>query len=231
MGVSHWVGDGYYAKRKVFDALEEADAYFVTRLRGDATLRYLYSGPNKSGPGAPKQYDGKINWHDPSQLTERFDEAGSLEDQPHVRVLTTLANSPHLKRTLRVVLLLDERNGRSVVLCSTDLEQAAEEIVRYYRLRYQIEFVIRDAKQHTGLGHCQARSQEKLDFHMNMSLAGVNLLRYVAARSQCTLTDYCRLAYNRVIVLRLLAQLGLGAESALIDPRLSPVLELGRMAA
>ena len=55
-----------------------------------------------------------------------------------------------------------------------------------YRLRYQIEFVIRDAKQHSGLLHCQARSQEKLDFHLNMSVVAVNLLRLLAQKAECS---------------------------------------------
>jgi hypothetical protein len=38
-----------------------------------------------------------------------------------------------------------------------------------YRLRFQIEFLYRDAKQFTGLNDCQARSPSKLNFH-NMSL-------------------------------------------------------------
>ncbi|WP_423824994.1 transposase [Salinibacter ruber] len=63
------------------------------------------------------------------------------------------------------------------MLAWADTSQPAEEVARYYRLRYQIEFVIRDAKQHTGLTHCQARSQEKLDFHLNMSTAAASMLR------------------------------------------------------
>ena len=35
----------------------------------------------------------------------------------------------------------------------------------------------RDAKQHTGLNHCQARSENKLDFHLNASLTAVNLAK------------------------------------------------------
>ena len=42
---------------------------------------------------------------------------------------------------------------------------------------YTIEFIIRDAKQHLGLSQCQARDQAKLDFHLNASVAGVNLGR------------------------------------------------------
>ena len=145
--------------------------------------------------------------------------------------MTTIANSPHFGRDLRVALLIDERTGSYVVLCSTDTSQAAEEIVRYYRLRYQIEFVIRDAKQHTGLSHCQARSQEKIDFHLNMSLAAVGLLRLLAGKAGCSLGSYRREAYNRFLVDRLFTQLGLHADYDLMDPRLEPVLQTGRMAA
>jgi hypothetical protein len=39
------------------------------------------------------------------------------------------------------------------------------------------EFIFRDAKQFTGMCDCQARSAEKLDFHVNASLMALNLAR------------------------------------------------------
>src|SRR5690606_40290399 len=39
---------------------------------------------------------------------------------------------------------------------STDLKQDWEEVLEFYRLRFQIEFLYRDAKQFTGLNHCEA---------------------------------------------------------------------------
>ena len=107
-----------------------------------------------------------------------------------------MANSPHFGRDLRVVLLTGPDREEQVILASTDTGLCAEELVRYYRLRYQIEFVIRDAKQHTGLTHCQARSQEKLDFHLNMSIAAVNLLRLLARKAECSPRTYRREAYT-----------------------------------
>lgn len=65
---------------------------------------------------------------------------------PQVCLLTAVANSPHFRRNLRIVALIDSSAERYVVLCSTDTSQPAEQIVRYYRLRYQVEFVIWDAK-------------------------------------------------------------------------------------
>jgi len=106
LGVSYWVTGGFYAKQKVFDTAGDLGGDLITRLRSDANLRHLYTGPPKEGPGAPKQYDGKIDWDDPEALTRRFDEVGHLPDQPQVRILTTVANSPHFGRDLRVVLLV-----------------------------------------------------------------------------------------------------------------------------
>jgi len=230
IGVSYWIGDGFYAKRKVFRAITEMNGDLITRLRSDSNLRYLYTGPRKTGPGRPKLYDGKINWDCPRQIENRFEEIGRLPDRTHVEIWTTVANSPHFKRNLRLVLLRNSQTGRTLLLCSTDTEQAAEEVVKYYRLRYQIEFVIRDAKQHTGLTHCQARSQEKIDFHLNMSVAGVNLLRLMAGRTECSLRTYRRLAYNRFLTGRLFSQLGLSGEWSLSDREVQSVLETGQMA-
>ena len=230
LGVSYWVGDGFYAKQKVFDTVTDLGGNLITRLRSDANLRYLYTGSPKEGPGAPKQYDGKIDWDDFQELTKRFDEVGRLPDQPDVRVLTTVANSPHFGRDLRVVLLMGPDGEEQVILASTHAGQHAEEVVRYYRLRYQIEFVIRDAKQHTGLTDCQARSQEKLDFHLNMSVATVNLLRLLAQKAECSPRTYRREAYNRLLIGRLLSKLGLNAEYDRMDARIQSVVRTGRMA-
>ncbi len=51
---------------------------------------------------------------------------------------------------------------------------------QYYKARFQIEFIFRDAKQFTGLCDCQARCEESLDFHFNASLAALNLAKIKA---------------------------------------------------
>jgi hypothetical protein len=233
LGVSYWVTGGFYAKQKVFDTVTDLGGDLITRLRSDANLRQataIYTGAPKDGPGRPKQYDGKIDWDDRETLTRRFDEVGRLPDQPEVRVLTTVANSPHFGYDLRTVLLIGPGGEDQIILASTNTSQHAEEVARYYRLRYQIEFVIRDAKQHTGLNHCQARSQEKLDFHLNMSVAAVNILRLLAQKSECSLRTYRREAYNRLLIGELFSKLGLNAEYDRMDPRIQSVVHTGRMA-
>lgn len=91
------------------------------------------------------------------------------------------ARSKHFERKLRVVLLLDTRHQKYVLLASTDEQQSASQIAHYYHLRFQIELLFRDAKQFTGLNQCQARSDAKLDYHGT----GHPAERY-AERSQCS---------------------------------------------
>lgn len=55
-------------------------------------------------------------------------------------------------------------------------------IYQYYKARFQqgrlaIEFLFRDAKQYVGLTHCQARSENKLHFHVNASLTAVGIAK------------------------------------------------------
>jgi hypothetical protein len=86
-----------------------------------------------------------------------------------------------MQRKLKVSLIKECRKSiptnRYALLCSTDLEQDAQQIYQYYSLRFQIEFCFRDAKQHCGLQHCQSRKEERLDFHFNASMTTLNLAK------------------------------------------------------
>ena len=60
-------------------------------------------------------------------------------------------NHVHLRRNLRVVLVVDTRTQRRAILFSTDTDLDAQTLYRGYKARFQIEFLFRDAKQFTSL--------------------------------------------------------------------------------
>jgi len=60
---------------------------------------------------------------------------------------------------------------------TTDLKMGAADVMERYGARFQIAFLFRDARQHTGLDHCQVRDPEKLHFHWNAALTSVNLAK------------------------------------------------------
>ena len=171
--VNYLAVDGYYTKLKFVNTVREVDLHMVGKLRHDADLRYLYDGPQKKF-GARRKYDGKVKFNDLSRLEYL------TEIDTDIHLYTAVVNSVRLKRNIRLVYVLNLRNKKKpgyALLFSTDIELAAETIYRYFKARFQIEFLFRDAKQYTGLGDCQARRQESLDFHFNASLTALNLAK------------------------------------------------------
>jgi hypothetical protein len=173
MGVRYLAADAYYSKIKFVRATCGAGLDMVGKLRCDAHLRWLYEG-SYSGSGRPQKYDGKIDLH--SEL-ERFDSHGVLEDG--VAVYSKVVNVRAFKRQVKLVLLRWEVSGKAghALLFSSDLELDAMQVIAYYKARFQIEFLFRDAKQFTGLMDCQARSKEAIHTHINASLTVLNLLK------------------------------------------------------
>ena len=171
--VAYLAVDGYYPKFKFVKAVRELDLHVVSKLRHDANLRYLYQGSQKQF-GTKRKYAGKVKFDDLS----RFEYGGEVDKDIHL--YTLVVNNVNLKANIRLVYVLNLRNKNkpgSALLFSTDKDLAAETIYRYYKARFQIEFIFRDAKQFTGLSHCQARGQASLDFHFNASLAALNLAK------------------------------------------------------
>jgi hypothetical protein len=107
----------------------------IGKLRADANLRYRYTGPRRPGPGAPKRFDGKVDWADLSRF-HRID-----TDDNDVSLYQQRLYHPHFKRTLNVVVVVDSRGRtpRQRILFSTDLGLEAVTLYRYYRARFQIE--------------------------------------------------------------------------------------------
>lgn len=147
----------------------------ITKMRQDANLYYPVKQQKKSGKrGRPKQYEGKVKL---SKIDKRRWIYVAIQQE--VSIYTAILYCVALGRPVRIVYLQDQKTKRYQVLLSTDTTLDADTIVTYYRLRFQIEFLIRDAKQHAGLEECQARSKNKLDFHFNLSLSSVSLAKMI----------------------------------------------------
>jgi len=170
------VVDGWFSKKKFVDAMIAMDLEMVSKMRIDANLSYKYNGPKNVGRGRPRLYEGKI---DLSNIDRRRLKYQYTQD--NMEVLSGVVYSHGLKRYVKIVILefygVNEKKVRQMILFSTNLESKAQDIVTNYRSRFQIEFLIRDSKQYTGLQTCEARSADKLHFHHNMSLFATSLAR------------------------------------------------------
>ena len=215
------VTDGYDSKQKFLEGVRAIALHQIGTLRRDANLRYLYDGPPRSGPGRPKKYDGKVHW---SELS-RFERVASGDEG--IVLYTQVVNHEQFKRNVRVVMVIETCTNRSARLFSTDIYLAAARLYGYYKARFQIEFLFRDAKQFTGLSDCQARSQAKLAFHFNMSLMAVTFAKLEArqeANNQLisfSMASLKRRYFNQHLIDRILTTL---AEGTTLD-KSSPTYE------
>lgn len=204
------ITDGYYSKQKFTGGIRDLGLHQIGKLRIDANLRYLYQGPQRPGPGRPQTYDGKVNWAD----LRRFDKVETEDD--HIVIYHQVLNHVQFQRNFRVVLVVDTKHNHQAMLFSTDVNLDALTLYRYYKARFQIEFLFRDAKQFTGLTDCQARSQAKLNFHFNASLSAGTLAKLEAhqqndaAASAFSMASLKRRAFNQHLIERISQHLAKG---------------------
>lgn len=165
--------DGYFSKKKFVDGIVDMGFHFIGKLRCDADLKILYVGEQKKGRGRPKKFAGKCNI---SEL-QGFSFERDIDDK--TKLYSGIFYHASLERKVKVVAIryINKDKVGTALLFSTDLGLDSFKIFSYYKARFQIEFVFRDAKQYLGLADCQSRNKESLHFHYNASFAALNLVK------------------------------------------------------
>ncbi len=172
--VKYIIGDGFYTKKSFVDGVKDLSFETIGKLRKDANLKYLYipKSNEKRKRGRPKLYDGKVNF----QEIDKLDYVGNIEE---IKLYEKIVYSVSLKRKIKLLYALkqEKKKNQYKLFYSTDVDLDSFIIYKYYSNRFQIEFLFRDGKQFTGLDNCQSRDKDKLDFHFNFSLSGLNLIK------------------------------------------------------
>jgi hypothetical protein len=234
--VKYLAADSFYSKKSVVDGVVDLDLHLVSKLRIDADLRYCYTGEQKP-KGAPRKYDGKVDLSDLSRL----ELSGKLADG--INMYSQVVWHVSLKRQILIVYLVDQRNPdkqRVALLFSTDTTLDPLRLYEYYKSRFQIEFIFRDAKQFTGLCDCQSRQQKALDFHFNTSLAALNIAKLEQQKTQSatgedsqpqsfSMATYKRLALNGHLLERFISMLELDPTLIKSHPNYDSLLQYGSL--
>ena len=225
--------DAYFAKATFINRiLQQTKLHVISLLRQDARLRYHYTGPQSSGRGRPRQYAGPVDFTQPD-----FDYFTLSYQDTELRIYSAVVNCPFLKRNIKLAYTqyLDKTGlpTHYKLYFSTDLNLSAWLIVKYYRLRYQQEFLIRDAKQFTGLSDCQARSINKLDYHVNAALSAVNVAKAEQGVGQqpFSMANVKTLYHNRLLLDRFFTILPEGTKLTKNDPQVRQLYHFGCIAA
>ena len=175
--MSQYLGvDAFFSKKSFVDTALETGLHVITRLRDDAVLHYAPPAKKAGQMGRPKKYGTRFSSRtpDPEQLP------CIAENKDH-RIYGGTIYVKSLKRMVNVAIvheLKEDGKIKSVkIFICTDLKFPVHNIWSWYKSRFQIEFLYRDAKQHTGLTDTQSRNKEALEYHFNMSLTAVSVAK------------------------------------------------------
>lgn len=230
------VVDAYFSKQPFIDKIsQESDFHVISRLRNDAHLMYLYTGEPTGKRGRPKQYNGKI---DLKNIDKTYFVLVEQNDEYALYHATVYSKALKRKINLAYQELKNDKKNSYRLFFSTDLEQTAIQIMSSYKNRFQIEFLYRDAKQHTGLNHSQARSEKKLHFHFNASLTAINLAKvehwfslHQEQRGAFSMSDIKTMYHNTLLLQRFIELFAIPAYKLKNNQNVKELINFGKIAA
>ena len=185
----------------------------------------------------PRSFDGTLDAHNPDPRHFTI-----CCEQPGMCLCEGVVHCKAFKRWLKVVLMHEtDKDGqvqRVKIFASTNLDLPGYDIFNFYKCRFQIEFLYRDAKGYTGLEHCQSRNEARMNFHHNLSLTDVSVAKALhwysldaQSRRAFSIEDIIAQHFNELMLKRFFCVFGSAADPLKNHPGICQIINFGVKAA
>ena len=173
--VSYCVMDGAFGNNYALQMVRQCSLHLISKLRADAALYFPYTGPQKK-VGARKKYGAKLDYaHIPDQYLKETTVLDGIQTNIYQLTMWHKLFPDLLNVVIIRKLNLKTQACAHVVLFSSDLNLAYDQLIDFYRLRFQLEFNFRDAKQFWGLEDFMNVNQTPVYNAANLAMFMVNL--------------------------------------------------------
>lgn len=180
---THFVYDGAFGNNAAVQMTRQVNLHLISKLRSNSALYFEWDGLY-SGKGRCPRYGNRVDY---AAIPDTHLKSDQTQKQVRTRIYQFTGVHKSFADKLNVVIIHKHslKTGKSarVILFSTDLELGWKSLVDYYRLRFQIEFNFRDAKQHWGLEDFMVIKQQAVTNAAQLSLFMVNLSQAMMANS------------------------------------------------
>lgn len=167
--------DGHFGTAPAIEMVRGCGLHIISKLRSNAALYLPYDGPYQ-GRGPRRKYGEKL---DLKAVPARFLRESSVEGGVETCIYQVTALQKEVVEALNVVVIvktnMKTQKRAHVVLFSSDVGLGFEKVIEYYSLRFQIEFVFRDAKQYWGLEDFMTVTARGVENAANLALVMVSL--------------------------------------------------------
>ena len=175
LSLKYVVLDGHFGNYPSAFMVRETKLHLISKMRSDAALYPTFDG-EYAGTGRPAKYGKKLDVRNLDQ--DKYLKATSTEKNVRTKIYQGQFYNKEFAFALNVVVILKTnlltQAQAHVILFSTDLEQDYEKIIKFYSLRFQIEFNFRDTKQYWGLEDFMNIKKTAVTNAANLSLFMVN---------------------------------------------------------
>jgi hypothetical protein len=173
--VRYVVLDGAYGYNEVMQLARQLDLALISKLKRNAALYFPYAGEQKS-TGAKRKYGDKLDYQ---KIPSKYLQSSTVENTIQTDIYRLTLLHKEFAQPLNVVVIVKTKLSTGerahVLLFSSDLSLAADKLIDYYSLRFQIEFTFRDAKQFWGLEDFMNVAETPIHNAANLSLFMVTL--------------------------------------------------------
>jgi putative transposase len=232
--IRYFLFDGAFGHNQAVQMARRTGLELISKLRHNSALYLPYDGPY-AGRGPRRKYGRKLDYH---HLPPTCLKVAAVEGHLHTAIYQLSVWHKKFPDRLNVVILVktNQRTGARahVILFSSDLELGYDTLINYYRLRFQIEFNFRDAKQYWGLEDFMVVKPTPVYNSANLAMLMVNLSQVLMQpmREHCpafSVNDLKAHFRGRKYVLDVLKLLPQMPEANIIDQALQQAANLGRI--
>ena len=182
--LAYFVYDGALGHNTGVQLVRQCGLHIISKLRHDSALFFPYDGPY-SGKGPRKKYGDRLDY---TNIPESYRKSSTVEDGVRTDIYQMTMRHKLFADLLNVVIIvktnLETLKTARVVLFSSDLELPWDKLVKYYSLRFQIEFNFRDAKQYWGLDDFMNIKEQQVCNAANLAFFMVNVSHILRRRAE-----------------------------------------------
>jgi putative transposase len=179
--LTYLVVDGHFGNNNALQMARQVNLHIISKLRHDSALYIPYESPD-SNKRSRRKYGDKLDYRN---LPEKYLCKSEIENGIQTDIYQATVLHKEFAPPLNVVILvktnLKTNTSSHIILFSSDLDLKADKIIDYYKLRFQIEFNFRDAKQFWGLEDFMNLSQTAVTNAANLAFFMVNLSHHLLA--------------------------------------------------
>ena len=226
--------DGAFGNNYALQMVRQCSLHLISKLRADAALYFPYEGPQKK-VGARKKYGQKLDYaHLPDQYLKETTVVDGIQTCIYQMTLWHKRFPDLLNVVIIVKTNLKTQARAHIVLFSSNLDLAYDKLIDYYRLRFQIEFNFRDAKQFWGLEDFMNVNQTPVYNAANLAMFMINLAQVLLGhfRPTCptfSVNDLKAYFRGRKYVTETLKLLPQRPEPIFIDQIFANIAQIGRI--